>query len=235
MMRHNLSGSENMAAAIDRLVSGDLDETARRSVLAWLDEQPARWRQCGLTFLEAQTWSQALGAGISPPPARPARGFAPVPHTPERRHWTGAPAAIIAAGIALAFGLGIMGGGAFRHGSDRVPGRPQLTSGVRDAVPREEHDPRPPRETPVLASVGVKPSGWGLPDSVQIPVVPNNVAASAPKVKPQIPEHIRRQWERRGYHIESQRRYLFARLPDGEQVAVPIEHISLNPVGTKIY
>src|SRR5258707_481533 len=46
---------------LDRLVCGELDELPRGRLLEWLDEDPLRWRACGLAFLEAQTWSQALG------------------------------------------------------------------------------------------------------------------------------------------------------------------------------
>jgi hypothetical protein len=223
----------NMTAAIDRLVSGDLDETARRSVLAWLDEEPTRWRQCGLAFLEAQTWSQAMGAWSSAQPAKASTAHEPVRQPPERRHRSAACAAVLVAGVVLAFGLGFVASGVFRDGPH--PSGPQLAGGGRNAASREGRDTQPPRETPVLAAVGVEPSGWGLPDSVQIPVVPSNAAASSTGLQPQIPDHIQRQWERRGYEIRSQRRYLFARLPDGEQVAVPIEHISLDPVGTRVY
>jgi len=43
-----------------------------------------------------------------------------------------------------------------------------------------------------------------------------------------------KQWERRGYKVSLERRYLFARLPDGQQVAVPIEHVHVNPIPVSI-
>ncbi len=59
MNRAFMSG-EYMNGQLDRLVSGELDEQDRGPVLAWLEEDPRRWRLCGLLFLESQTWSQAL-------------------------------------------------------------------------------------------------------------------------------------------------------------------------------
>src|SRR5687767_8169320 len=49
-------------AQIDRLVTGDLPESERSNLLAWLDEDVRRWRPCALAFLEAQTWEAAAGA-----------------------------------------------------------------------------------------------------------------------------------------------------------------------------
>lgn len=48
--------------AIDRLVAGDLNETERDELLAWLDTQPLRWRSCALAFLEAQMWREGFGS-----------------------------------------------------------------------------------------------------------------------------------------------------------------------------
>src|SRR5436309_2581424 len=50
---------------IDRLVAGDLDEDRRRDLLAWLDDEPVRWRGCALAFLEVQMWEQAFGNVVS--------------------------------------------------------------------------------------------------------------------------------------------------------------------------
>src|SRR5437773_7780048 len=49
---------------IDRLVSGDLEETRRQELLAWLEEHPDRWRKCALAFLEAQLWRQAFDGAV---------------------------------------------------------------------------------------------------------------------------------------------------------------------------
>jgi hypothetical protein len=50
-----------------------------------------------------------------------------------------------------------------------------------------------------------------------------------------IPEYVRRQWERRGYRLTVERRYVFANLPDGAQVVVPVDQVQLNRVASKVY
>jgi hypothetical protein len=52
---------------------------------------------------------------------------------------------------------------------------------------------------------------------------------------PELPDYVRRQWERRGFKFDAERRFLLARLPDGEQVAVPIERLLVSYVGNKVY
>ena len=69
-MNRDVSTSQaDMAAQLERLVAGELDEPSRGAVVAWLDKEPRRWRLCGLSFLEAQTWSAALAEW--PPPSEP--------------------------------------------------------------------------------------------------------------------------------------------------------------------
>src|SRR5262245_64910242 len=51
-----------MQAQLDRLAAGELPENDRRSLLAWLDEDAARWRACALAFLEAQNWEAAAAS-----------------------------------------------------------------------------------------------------------------------------------------------------------------------------
>jgi len=72
---------------------------------------------------------------------------------------------------------------------------------------------------------------------IRIPVMPagsesgDELTARRPV---QIPEYVRQQWERRGYKVFLERRYVFARLPDGQQVAVPVAQLHVNPVPVNI-
>src|SRR5262245_12355403 len=88
---------------IDRLATGDLDEHRRRELLNWLDERPTRWRRCGLAFLEAQTWNEALGAS-GDVERTVVRTDAPKQH----RAASIAIRLALAAAVLAAFGLGIV-------------------------------------------------------------------------------------------------------------------------------
>lgn len=45
---------------IDRLVDGELSDDDQRELLQAVDNDPARWRDVALAFLEAQVWSREL-------------------------------------------------------------------------------------------------------------------------------------------------------------------------------
>jgi len=84
----------------------------------------------------------------------------------------------------------------------------------------------------MLASIALRSSPGGLTE-VQIPVVSGDDAAS-PRAETVIADHIRRQWESRGYRIQKDQRYLIARLRDGRQVVVPVDGVQVEYVGSQV-
>jgi hypothetical protein len=87
---------------------------------------------------------------------------------------------------------------------------------------------------PVLAALDVRTGdGFGSTAPIRIPVMPVGVEgghAQPARYATEIPEYVRQQWERRGYKVSLERRFLFARLPDGQQVAVPVDQVHVNPI-----
>jgi hypothetical protein len=89
---------------------------------------------------------------------------------------------------------------------------------------------------PVLASLSLQsPLGAAQPATVQIPVIPSDSQTAAVNQLDKIPDYVRQQWERRGYRVTTERRYLFAKLPDGRQVVVPVEQLCVNPLPAQVY
>lgn len=244
-----------MTSLIDRLASGDLDETARSRLLEWLEHDPRRWRLCGLAFLEAQVWSHSLAAWPQTAASGPIReAVSALPQTtlansavPVR----GAPRSLkafgrkllVAAGILIAFGTGLAARDLISplrtsesnlaQGPAANP--PTMVSGTRDtgesAGPSQKPQPRKGQE-PLLAALEVERAG-GLVRraSIRIPVVPVASPTEPDASQPtDIPEYVRQQCERRGYKVSLERRYLLAKLPDGQQVVVPVEQFQLNPM-----
>jgi hypothetical protein len=91
---------------------------------------------------------------------------------------------------------------------------------------------------PILAAFDMQAGGqFGARTPIRIPVVPTlaDTARDGGAGPPaEIPEYVRQQWERRGYKVSLERRYVFARLPDGQRVVVPVEQLHLNPVPVSI-
>jgi hypothetical protein len=49
-----------------------------------------------------------------------------------------------------------------------------------------------------------------------------------------ISEYDRQKWERRGYQLSKEKRFLPAELPDGKKVVVPVEQVKASYVGSKV-
>src|SRR6185295_877610 len=57
---NTINFGESTQLWLDRLACGELDETTRKNLFAWLDADPLRWRSCALALLEAQSWNESL-------------------------------------------------------------------------------------------------------------------------------------------------------------------------------
>src|SRR5262245_7709476 len=224
-------GVDVVSAQIDRLVTGDLPESERRSLLAWLDEEPSRWRACALAFLEAQTWEQttalvdfevhdpAGNALLGVPRNRPSESAVRIDRQRGHRSWLQWLA--IAGLVLVAFGTGVWSAWRFMPPSiPSLPLAPTIAAGPQNPI------------DPLVATVSVHTNlDPRLKAQLTLPVQPLDgpLAESA-----SIPDHIRKQWERRGYEIIEERRFLPAKMPDGQTVMVPISRITLRLKGTPV-
>ena len=229
------NGIDVLAAQIDRLVSGDLAGAERRSLLAWLDEEPERWRACSLAFLEAQTWQQAAGtsgfsdsreeegargrAGSRSLNARDQSSPPPLAHScvaSRRLRWLA-----VAALVLVAFALGLASGHAWPTAA--------LTDG-QFAGPTAPSEPS--SGGPLLASVSL-PTNLDPRLKAEL-TLPLAADGQAPRFESSIPAYVRQQWERRGFELTEEVRYLPAKLPDGRQVMVPITKVHVKYKGLPV-
>ena len=228
--------NDAMQQRIDALVCGELESEQRRELLAWLDADAARWRACGLAFLEAQIWCEALeeegsgvrgqesgvrsqGSAIQCRTSRPEGQVAAAEVQGGRRPWL-APLLVLAASLAAFIcGLAVQEVRHHRSESTRIAGADAPNSSPDSAAP-------------LVATVPVKGGALGpLSATLQIPVRP---AGTSSDVASSVPESLRRHWERRGYELVEERRYLPAKLPDGRQVMVPVNEVKMKFVGKPV-
>jgi hypothetical protein len=213
------------AVLIDRLASGDLDASQQLDLLAWLDEQPARWRRCGLAFLEAQALRESFATvGVTRGSSRRTQTLSTL---------------VAAAALLLAFVLGWSGGG---RGGQRPeiagPGEsPDSRYGATDPSPfaadkpgreRQDEDATAGTITLVQLRVGEGSSARQL----IVPVNESDLAHETWQYAPSsIPEYLRQRWEQQGYRITEERRSIPLKLTDGRQVTLPIDRVMLTYVG----
>jgi hypothetical protein len=89
---------------LDRLVDGELGRADYRALLTRLDEIPFGWRQCALSFLEAQAWRSELGGlPLETPAADPQEHTANSSAAPA----AAASALMLSSAPAAASGLGV--------------------------------------------------------------------------------------------------------------------------------
>jgi hypothetical protein len=251
MTTHRNEIETEMVARLERLACGELDESACGPLLAWLEEEPLRWRLCGLAFLEAQSWAETLAVWPAPSRAGSAGGVDSAwPIAADRRETPRQPTIdrssarsrrlvftlVAAASLLIAFGLGL-GTRGITEWTGGSPG-PRTIAGVAGNTADRLHGQPPSPATisrgAVLASLPVRSeSGLGPVATVQVPVVPGDSTSAIPH--PEIPEYVRDQWERRGYRLSTQRRYLFAHLPDGREAVVPVEQVFVHPIPRQVY
>jgi hypothetical protein len=219
---HTVTPGGPMQAQLDRLAGGDLPENERSALLAWLDEEPARWRACGMAFLEAQMWQEAATASPAPASAIPApQPAVSAPPAKRRERWHVSMLALSAA-VAVAFLTGALaarwlppGGAAPRH------------------LIVEQSIPAPGDKQPLLATVAVNSPNTNLPLMLQLPVTTGDDGQQVAGASP-ISDYERRMWERRGFEVIEELRYLPARLPDGRTVMVPVNKVQLKFKGTPV-
>lgn len=211
---------------LDRLACGELDAGTRQGLLHWLDAEPLRWRACALSLLEAQAWNESLevvepkeaSTKLTPSTLRqPAK-------TSSAVRWVALSS--LAAALLVAFALGAFSRGWMKSGSDFAAGQNQ-PSGEKSPHEAELNGP-------LMATVSLKPElGGGIPATMQIPV--QAVRDSGPQTPSiSISEYDRQKWERRGYQLTKERRFLPAELPGGKKVVVPVERVKASYVGSKV-
>lgn len=223
-------------AGLDRLVDGELSETERRALLSRLESEPGGWRRCALAFLEAQTWRQVLGplAGVAVAQgrtqARPAAVPIPASTVRQEASWPRSlrHAAVRVAGVLLVFGLGLVVGGAGRPAAPR-------SAIVNQSPPRVAPDTRPERPAQNLA----RKAGQEIP-SQPVEAVPARDRSDIDpawltQLSPAMPAALQRQWEQRGYHVETRRQLVSVSVGNGRRVAFPVDQVELHYVGQRAY
>ena len=127
------------ALVFDRLVDGELDESARRALLRRLDHEPDGWKRCALAFIEAQAWRDAMAGGVASQNLVPATLHRPNTLAVLRQMLA------VAAAVVVAFGLGFMSRGV-GAGHGGVPGtRGGLAQGPVNTLATTEPVVTPPR------------------------------------------------------------------------------------------
>jgi hypothetical protein len=223
---------------LDRLVDGELKGNERRQLLESFDKRPEGWRRCALAFLEAQSWREEMGQVARDRCSETKVSPSPVSSISSRRisHWaTGVTWLAMAAGLLLAFGLGMWQ----RERGHSIAG---ISTNSKDNVASVN-----PPSSPVPTS-GVKPNDAvtlfvqgddGRRHPVRVPLVDANTLDKQLGLQFQsgVPDDVRSQLRDNGYAVRSKRQYapLWLEKENGRPLIVPVEDTNIVPVSNRVY
>jgi hypothetical protein len=206
--RQHSTGLLSLENQVDRLVDGELEESARRALLRQLDSEPGGWRFCALAFLQAQCWRESMT------PAMENQAIQSAPHrlSPRRAPspWRSvARVSGLAASLAVSFAVGWM---------------------VRAGSPMRANDA-------VMANIAPEPSGQAEPPQpldanlqTRLETTPEISTGPAQALEPLV-----KRWEQRGYQAEAQTRRASVKLLDGRRVEIPVHEVRLKYVRDRTY
>ncbi len=220
-------------AQLDRLVTGELAESDRRSILAWLDEDAGRWRMCALAFLETQMWERAVGLGQEESLSTAEIQPSPSPSLPRTARRDRSQISILALTVVVA--VAFTGGLLFAQWLPSGASRRLLTIAEQPVLPNDgARRADRPSDQPLIATVSVRTNlDPSLPLTLQMPVAPQSVGSTATATSP-LSDYERKQWEKLGFEVVEELRYLPARLPDGRDVVVPVNKVQVKFKGIPV-
>ena len=234
--------------AIDLLVDGELGDAERRSLLDRLDRAPDGWRRCALTFLESQSWQQAmreLNYVAAAPASAGATDVACIPQEKGRRRWTPSAWSVpaLAAAVLAAFALGWL--------THAAAGRVDQFASTNQTPSTDEHAPGstpPPADSPPAESIVESESSSslrlvglltltieqdGTEKTLSVPIVDGSKIdeewlLSQPVA---VPESILREVERQGHKLVANRQLVPIELGDGRRAVMPVDRVEVRLAG----
>ncbi|MEX0613070.1 MAG: hypothetical protein WD738_08715 [Pirellulales bacterium] len=217
----------------DRLVDGELPDAERRRLLTALDERPDGWRRCALAFLESQSWSSDIRQLVREPASTPINNDpvtrAAALRKPLRR---GMAWLAIAASLLVAFTFGRLQRDA---GNSIATLPPNADEQLAVVTPPEQRVPEPARADDALTLWVRDDAGQTRP--LRVPLV--DAAALDRQLGVQfqsgMPAAVRERLQKRGYDVQSKRRYAPLWLENGRPMIVPVEDMKIVPVGQNVY
>jgi hypothetical protein len=197
-------------AELDRMVDGELSPRQQRELLGRLEDEPGGWRRLALAFVEARAWRTEL-AGLAQATGHLVNG--PRPSADPARGLTWRRMLTIAAGLAIAFGLGFL----FRHPPARTLDQNPIAA---------------PPTPPAIERELVRMVGDG---TVDLPVVEaTQVSPDWVRSRPSlVPPSVRHELESSGHRIEQRRVFLPLILENGQPAVVPIDEAEVQFVGER--
>jgi hypothetical protein len=229
---------------LDLLVDGELDDVRRAELLRQCEDSPALWRQCALTFLEAQAWRRDLhvAANESRPDASRLEDSLPIKQQRFRR-WR--VRGLLAATVACAFFAGWVSRPSPQAPqiADRIATAPDKTESQSAAPPSIPNIAESPAPAESLATQKTEPAAGrisgvltltfddhGQKRQLRLPII-DSAGVDVEKWLAQTPElnaAAVQALERHGHKVESHRQLVGFNLKDGRRLVLPMDQVDVR-------
>lgn len=218
---------------IQRCVDGELSDEDRSQLLSRLEEHETGWRDLALAYVENQVIAQACREV-----SRPAATTRPLPipvgsrPTAGRKRFAPPAWSVTAAAAIVGLALGLLAG--YRPAPDDAgtDGAAEIadTQGAaehQDSIDQglDEVVPQPVMNMEFADASG-DASHWTLPVYDADEVDQNYWQA-----QDVLPEEVRQNLARRGYHLDHNREFYSVPLDDGREIAVPVDTVQVRYTG----
>ena len=229
---------------LDRLVEGELNQTQRRELISRIENGPDGWRQCALSFLQAQSWRKSFRSFV----AIASDDSAAVSHQPTMARLSVYHlAAVLVATIVISLGIGVGIAKNWMANDRSVVNHKPDTAAITNNEP-ENLSTVQTGESQVLQSENVAVGdvvrflgyvNYGIDDenARDVPIISgpgfdDHWLASRPAP---LSEYELSQLEARGWQVHQQRRLMKIQYTDGRLLTVPIDSVSYEFVPPRVY
>ncbi|MFO0940170.1 MAG: hypothetical protein U0930_05330 [Pirellulales bacterium] len=216
-MNVNDLNKQKLYQLVDRLVCGELDEDQRFELLTYLEHKPEYWRQVGIAFMEAQSWTEAIV------PERPesrlkiheaqiiSPSFDPKSRT-NRGRWNWLP--LMAAICLISFTFGWL----FKQVSEG--------DGNSESIIAKDLTSSPVAKSDEMVWATIDSRVMLIPIQgarVQVPVRIEDGKIQRSSYSPEISDYEMAQFRRHGIALKPEKKFISGTLPDGRNVAIPLD------------
>ena len=215
---------------IELLVDGELTDERRRQLLLSCENQPERWREVALAFVEAQILRTEVRSLVNDVAPSAQKNEQPILKR-SRYDWLNRPWALAAA-VLVSIGAGFGLGALVNSIEANVPAASHRELATADAAV----DPVPNRAIPsgpkTVQLVISEPDSNQL-RPVEVPLVPASRLDEWASTLPRdfLPDDIRRTLQQLGHEVKHKRQLIPVALPDGSRALVPVDNVSVDYLG----
>lgn len=219
---------DDLQLQIDRLVGGDLSKQEVRTLVERFDASPDGWRQCGLAFLEAQSWQRTFSAMRDADEREVVVDKRDVGRNSLRSSLLRRSATIIVSALLGVFAT------AWWFQANRPAPDDSKSNFTKNDTPSPKSDSQPQPDSQLVGVVQIVADG--RPEvAYQLVNHQDREVVLLTGDSPEPSEYDLRKLERRGFQVERHRKVVTVSLANGRRFQFPVDWRQYRYVGEPVF